>query len=214
MKYNFRYLLISTISLLVFIFGFYFMYTNLNNEINNFKFNNKNLSSSFEIDIYNNIHNINNYLNNYEFIQNYIIKKNNSKVFINIDLKKPFAKNNINREIIFNDSSVASYDFFDQSFIESIYLIDTSIESLKINNYLKTMFDDLKRIFNINQIEFIDQRRYNLILENNIKVMLPKKINQKLIIFIEKNLELLKNKNDFKEYLDLRNFNEKTIRLK
>ena len=76
------------------------------------------------------------------------------------------------------------------------------------------MFDDLKRIFNINQIEFIDQRRYNLIIENNIKVMLPKKIDQKLIIFIKKNLELLKNNSDFKEYLDFRNFNEKTIRVK
>jgi hypothetical protein len=172
------------------------------------------LSSNFEIDIYDNINNINNYLNNYEFIQNYIIKRNNSKIFINIDLKKPFAKNNINQEIIFDDSSIASYNFFDQSFIDSIYLIDTSIESLKINNYLKTMFDDLKRILNINQIEFIDQRRYNLILENNIKVMLPKKIDQKLIIFIEKNLELLKNRGDFNEYLDFRNFNEKTIRLK
>ena len=214
MKYNFRYLLINIISLLVLIFIFHYIYKNLNDEKYNFEFNNKNLSSSFEIEIYNNIHNINNYLNNYEFIQNYIIKRNNSKIFINIDLKKPFAKNNINQEIIFDDSSIASYNFFDQSFIDSIYLIDTSIESLKINNYLKTMFDDLKRILNINQIEFIDQRRYNLILENNIKVMLPKKIDQKLIIFIEKNLELLKNRGDFNEYLDFRNFNEKTIRLK
>ena len=214
MKYYFRYLLISIISLIFLIFGFYYIYTNLNNEKYNFKFNNKNLSQSFEINIYNNIHNINNYLNNYQFVQNYIIKKNNSKVFINIDLKKPFAKNNINQEIIFNDNSVASYDFFDQSFIDSIYLIDTSIESLKINNYLKTTFDDLKRIFNINQIEFIDQRRYNLILENNMKVLLPKKIDQTLILFIEKNLELLKNKGDFNEYLDFRNFYEKTIRLK
>ena len=36
------------------------------------------------------------------------------------------------------------------------------------------------------------ERRYNLIIDNNIKVMLPKKIDHKLIIFIEKNLELLK----------------------
>ena len=70
------------------------------------------------------------------------------------------------------------------------------------------------RIFNINQIEFIDERRYNLILDNNIKVMLPKKIDHKLIIFIEKNLDLLKNNSDFKEFLDFRNFNKKTIRVK
>ena len=214
MKYNFRYLLINIISLLVLIFIFHYIYKNLNDEKYNFEFNNKNLSSSFEIEIYNNIHNINNYLNNYEFIQNHTIKKNNSKVSINIDLKKPFAKNNINQEIIFNDSSLASYNFFDQSFIDSINLIDTSIESLKINNYLKATYDDLKKILNINQIEFIDQRRYNLTIENNIKVMLPKKIDQRLIIFIEKNLDLLKNKADFNEYIDFRNFYEKTIRLK
>ena len=214
MKSKFQYSLISIISLLILIFFFYFIYINFDNKISNVKFNNKNLSSSFEVDIFNHINNINNYLSNYKFIQKYIIKKNNANVIINIDIKKPFAKNNINREIIFYDNSIASFDFFDKSFIDSIYLIDTSIESLNINNYLQTHFNDLKRIFNINQIEFIDHRRYNLILENNILVMLPKKIDQKLIIFIEKNLELLKNNSDFKEYLDFRNFNEKTIRVK
>ena len=214
MKYKFQYLIISIISFIILMISFYYIYLSFENKISNFKFNNKNLSSSFQIDIYNNINNINNYLNNYKFIQSYTIKKNNSEVFIIIDLKKPFAKNNINQEIIFDDSTLASFNFFDQSFIDSIYLIDTSIESLKINDYLKSMFDDLKRIFNINQIEFIDERRYNLILDNNIKVMLPKKIDHKLIIFIEKNLELLKNNSDFKEYLDFRNFNGKTIRVK
>ena len=85
---------------------------------------------------------------------------------------------------------------------------------MKINKYLKTTFEDLKKIFNISQIEFIDQRRYNLILQNNIKVMLPKKIDKKLIIFIEENIDFLKNSNDFREYLDFRNFNEKMIRVK
>ena len=85
---------------------------------------------------------------------------------------------------------------------------------MKINKYLNTTFKDLKRIFNITHIEFIDQRRYNLILHNNIKVMLPKKIDKELIIFIEENLEFLKNNNDFKEYLDFRNFNKKMIRVK
>ena len=214
MKYKFRYPVISIISFSILMISFYYVYLSFENKISNFKFNNKNLSSSFQIDIYNNINNINNYLNNYKFIQSYTIKKNNSEVFISIDLKKPFAKNNINQEIIFDDSTLASFNFFDQSFIDSIYLLDTSIKSLKINDYLKSMFDDLKRIFNINQIEFIDERRYNLILDNNIKVMLPKKIDHKLIIFIEKNLELLKNNSDFKEYLDFRNFNGKTIRVK
>ena len=210
-----RYLLISIISLLLLIFGFYYIFVSFEKETSNsIKFNDQNLSLSFEIDISQNINNINNYLNNYKFIQSYIIKKKNSKILINIVLKKPFAKNNLNQEIIFIDNSLASYDYFSQSYIDSIYLIDTSVESLKINKYLKTTFNDLKNIFNITQIEFIDQRRYNLILQNNIKVMLPKKINKELIIFIEENFEFLKNSNDFKEYLDFRNFNEKMIRVK
>ena len=210
-----RYTIISIISLLLLLFGFYYVFVSLKIESSNsIEFNNQNLSLSFEIDISQNINSINDYLNNYKFIQNYIIKKKNSKVFINIVLKKPFAKNNLNQEIIFKDNSLASYDYFSQSFIDSIYLIDTSVESLKINKYLNTTFKDLKRIFNITQIEFIDQRRYNLILQNNIKVMLPKKIDKELIIFIEENLEFLQNNNDFKEYLDFRNFNEKMIRVK
>ena len=210
-----RYLMISIISLLFLLFGFYYVFVSLENESSNsIKFKDQNLSLSFEIDISQNINNINDYLKNYKFIQSYIIKKKKSKTFIDIVLKKPFAKNNLNQEIIFKDNSLASYDFFSQSFIDTIYLIDTSVESLKINKYLNTTFKDLKRIFNITQIEFIDQRRYNLILQNNIKVMLPKKIDKELIIFIEENLEFLKNNNDFKEYLDFRNFNEKMIRVK
>ena len=210
-----RYLIISIISFLVLLLGFNYVFESLKNESSkSIIFNNQNLSLNFEIDISQNINNINNYLNNYKFIRSYIIKKENSKLFINIVLKKPFAKNNLNQEIIFNDNSIASFNFFDQSFIDSVYLIDTSIKSMKINKYLKTMFDDLKKIFNIAQIEFIDQRRYNLILQNNIKVMLPKKINKELIIFIRENFEFLKNSNDFKEYLDFRNFNEKMIRAK
>ena len=210
-----RYLMISIISLLFLLFGFYYVFVSLENESSNsIKFNDQNLSLSFEIDISQNINKINDYLNNYKFIENYIIKKKNSKIFINIVLKKPFAKNNLNQEIIFKDNSIASYDFFSQSFIDNIYLIDTSVESLKINEYLNTTFKDLERIFNITHIEFIDQRRYNLILQNNIKVMLPKKIDKELIFFIEENLEFLKNNNDFREYLDFRNFNKKMIRVK
>ena len=44
--------------------------------------------------------------------------------------------------------------------------------------------------------------------------MLPKKINEDLIIFIKQNYDILKNNTNFKEYLDLRNFHDKTIRAK
>jgi len=44
--------------------------------------------------------------------------------------------------------------------------------------------------------------------------MLPKKINEDLLIFIKQNYEILKNNTNLQEYLDLRNFHEKTIRAK
>ena len=44
--------------------------------------------------------------------------------------------------------------------------------------------------------------------------MLPKKINQDLLLFIKQNYEILKDNTNFHEYLDLRNFHEKTIRAK
>ena len=44
--------------------------------------------------------------------------------------------------------------------------------------------------------------------------MLPKKIDQKLLIFLENNYDLLKKNSNFEEYMDLRNFHEKTIRAK
>ena len=44
--------------------------------------------------------------------------------------------------------------------------------------------------------------------------MLPKKMNKELITFIKENIEFLKKSKDYKEYLDLRNFNEKIIRVK
>ena len=104
-----RYLMISIISLLFLLFGFYYVFVSLENESSNsIKFNDQNLSLSFEIDISQNINKINDYLNNYKFIENYIIKKKNSKIFINIVLKKPFAKNNLNQEIIFKDNSIAA----------------------------------------------------------------------------------------------------------
>jgi hypothetical protein len=215
MSINIKYLSLSIFSIIILISSFFYVYSNFTNINSNLiKFDSKNLNSNFEINISHNLEDIDNYLNNYKFIKSYIVKKNKPYIDISIVLKKPFAKNNLNQEIIFDDNSIASFSFFDQTFIDSIYLIDTSQESMQINNYLKNNFEDLKKIFKINQIEFIDERRYNIIIDDNIKIMLPKKIDKKLIIFIKKNLDLLKNNTDFKEYLDFRNFNEKMIRVK
>jgi hypothetical protein len=83
-----------------------------------------------------------------------------------------------------------------------------------INDYLDRSIDQLKSIFKIIQIKFIDSRRYDIYLEGNLRIMMPKKIDQKLLLFLEENYELLKQNSNFQDYLDLRNFHEKTIRAK
>ena len=44
--------------------------------------------------------------------------------------------------------------------------------------------------------------------------MLPKKIDQKFLIFLENNFNILKKNSKYNEFIDLRNFHEKTIRVK
>ncbi len=212
---NYKHYILSFICIILLIFCFIYIYSGLKIKNSNLiEFNNQNLSPNFEINISQNIENINNYLKNYNFIESYIIKKKNNRINIEITLKKPFAKNIFNKEVVFNDSSKAPFSLLNKSFIGSISLIDVSQDTMKINNYLKFGFEDLRKIFSINQIEFIDERRYDLILDNNIKIMLPKKIDKKFILFINEKFNLLKNSADFKEYLDFRNFDNKTIRVK
>ena len=151
---------------------------------------------------------------NYEFIKSYLIRLNDNDLNVEIILKEPFAKNNLNQEIIFKDGSIGSFSYFNTEFINTIDLVDSSNETLQINDYLDKSIVYLKRIFNINQIKFIDSRRYDLYLEDNLRIMLPKKIDQKLLIFLEENFNLLKQNSNFQDYLDLRNFHEKTIRAK
>ena len=76
MSSHYRLLITSIISLLVLLFGFYYIFLILNNDSSNsIKFNNKNLSLSFEIEISQNINNINDYFKNYKFIESYLVKK-------------------------------------------------------------------------------------------------------------------------------------------
>ena len=178
------------------------------------KFSSSGISIDFESEISNNIKNIENFLINYEFIESYLVRLINKDLNIEINLKKPFAKNNLNQEIIFEDGSVGSFSYFNNEYIQNIELIDISEESLMINDYLDRSIDQLKSIFKIIQIKFIDSRRYDIYLEGNLRIMMPKKIDQKLLLFLEENYELLKQNSNFQDYLDLRNFHEKTIRAK
>ena len=177
-------------------------------------FYNNELSSEFELDITSNLENIENFFEDFSFIEKYLVNRKNSEIDINVKIKEPFAKNQINQEIIFTDNSSGSFSFFKEKYINSIDLIDISNSPIQINNYLRESLDEISDLFEISQIEYIDGRRYNLYLSKGPIIMLPKKIDEDLLIFIKQNYEILKNNTNFKEYLDLRNFHEKTIRAK
>ena len=172
------------------------------------------IHEDFEIEITNNLNDINNYLKEYLFIKSHLIKRNNNEINIQINLKKPFALNNLTKEVIFYDNTTASSYYFKQNYLDKIKLIDISKNSLHINNYLNENYQILFSLFNINQIEYIDDRRYNLVLSNGRIVMLPKVIDSKLINFIKNNINLIDKSTNYQQFLDLRNFHNKTIRLK
>ena len=172
------------------------------------------IHEDFEIEITNNLNDINNYLKEYLFIDSYLIKRKNNEINIQINLKKSFALNKLTKEVIFYDNSIVPSYYFKQNYLDSINLIDISKNSLQINNYLNDNFQILFSLFNINQIEYIDERRYNLVLSNGRIVMLPKVIDSKLINFIKNNINLIDKSTNYQQFLDLRNFHNKTIRLK
>ena len=172
------------------------------------------IHEDFEIEITNNLNDINNYLKEYLFIKSHLIKRNNNEINIQINLKKPFALSNLTKEVIFYDNTTASSYYFKQNYLDKINLIDISKNSLHINNYLNENSQILFSLFNINQIEYIDDRRYNLVLSNGRIVMLPKVIDSKLINFIKNNINLIDKSTNYQQFLDLRNFHNKTIRLK
>ena len=209
--YNF-FSFISFFLLFFLLFLIYKYFLKLEPSIVNFY--NKELSSEFEMDITNNLENLESFFENYNFIEKYLINRKNSEVDIDIQIKDPFAKNQINQEIIFIDNTIGSFNFFKEKYINSIDLIDISNYPIQINNYLRKSLDEINNLFEISQIEYVDGRRYNLYLNKGQIIMLPKKINEDLLIFIKQNYAILKNYTNFQEYLDLRNFHEKTIRAK
>ena len=209
--YNF----ISLISLLsIFFFSFLIYKFFLKSDPTIINFYNNELSSDFEMEITNNLENLDNFFENFTFINNYLVNRKNYEIDINIQIKEPFAKNLINEEIIFTDNTLASFKFFTQNYINSIDLEDISSNSIQINNYLRQFLLEISNLFQVSQIEYVDGRRYNLYLVNGQIIMLPKKITKDLLVFIKQNYEILKRNTNFQEYLDLRNFHEKTIRAK
>ena len=212
-KYYFNFFsFISFFLLLLFILLVYKYFLKSDPTIINFYSNE--LNSDFEMDITNNLKNIENFFENFTFIEEYLINRKNSEIDINVQIKEPFAKNQINQVIIFTDNSISSFSFFKEKYINAIKLIDISNNPIQINDYLRKTLNEISSLFEISQIEFVDGRRYNLYLNEGPIIMLPKKIDEDLLLFIRQNYEILKNNTNFQEYLDFRNFHEKTIRVK
>jgi len=215
MKIRYREVAIYLSSILVLIFFINFSVNYLSKKpLEIINFIQSNIHEDFEIEITQNLNDINNYLKKYLFIDSHLIKHKSNEINIHINLKKPFALNNFTNEVIFYDNTTASSYYFKQNFLDIIDLIDISKNSLHINNYLNENSQILFSLFKVNQIEYIDERRYNLVLTNGRIVMLPKVIDSKLINFIKENINLIEKSTNYQQFLDLRNFHNKTIRLK
>ena len=211
MKLRFREAFIYLISIALILFFLFFSINNLTNKnLEIINFIDSDIHQDFEIEITNNLDDINNFLKRYLFIESHLLKKKDNEIFIQLNLKKPFAINNITKEVIFVDSTTAPFKYFKLNYLDSVHLIDIS----QINNYLNDNYKSLSSLFDINQIEYVENRRYNLVLSNGRKVMLPKVIDSKLIHFIKNNIDLIEKSTNYSQYLDLRNFHNKTIRLK
>ena len=215
MKLKYKEVLIYLFSILLLLSFILFSINyliNKNTEIINFI--DSEINDDFEIEITNNLDNINIFLKDYLFIESHLLKKKKNEINIQINLKKPFAKNNLTKEVIFADNTTAPFNYFKPNYLDNINLIDVSQKSMQINKYLNTHFHSLSSLFEIDQIEHIENRRYNLVLSNGRKVMLPKVIDSKLLYFIKNNIDLINKSTNYNQFLDLRNFHNKTIRLK
>ena len=215
MKLKYKEVLIYLFSILLLLSFILFSINyliNRNSEIINFI--DSEINDDFEIEITNNLDNINIFLKDYLFIESHLLKKKKNEINIQINLKKPFAKNNLTKEVIFADNTTAPFNYFKPNYLDNINLIDVSQKSMQINKYLNTHFHSLSSLFVIDQIEYIENRRYNLVLTNGRKVMLPKVIDSKLLYFIKNNIDLINKSTNYNQFLDLRNFHNKTIRLK
>ena len=215
MRGIFTKILIIIIPILFLILFFYFSINYfIKKPVEIIKFIKSDLNENFEIEITNNLNDINNYLKEYIFIESHVLRRKGNEILIEINLEKPFARNNFTHEVIFFNNAKAPQSSFNQSYLDNIKLIDISKKSIDINNYLSNSYQALSSFFKIDKIEYIDDRRYNLVLSDSRVVMLPKVIDSKFLYFIKNNIELINKKTNYEQFLDLRNFHKKTIRLK
>ena len=196
MRIRYRYISIYLFSILILIFSIYFLINNfIKKPLQIINFIDSDIHENFEIEITNNLNDINNYLKEYLFIESYLFQRKDNEIDIYINLNETFAKNNSTREVIFYNNIKAPFNYFKSSYINNIKLIDISKKSIYINKYLNENFQFLSTLFDIDQIEYVDDRRYNLVLSNGRLIMLPKVIDKKtkqlIIVMLPKWVALL-----------------------
>ena len=215
MKLRLKEISIYLLSIILLLSSFYFSMQYLfNKDSVIINFIDSDIHEDFEIEITNNLDDLNNFLKEYSFIENYLLKRKKNEITIQLKLKEPFAINNLTNEVIFTDNTIAPTNYFELNYLDSINLIDISQNSIHVNYYLNEYYQSLSTLFDIDQIEYIEDRRYNLVLSNGKIIMLPKVIDSKLLYFIKNNIDLIDKSTNYSKFLDLRNFHNKTIRLK
>ena len=104
MKLRIKDALIYFVSISLLIYFVYFSINSLNKKpIEIINFIDSNIHEDFEFDITNNLDDINKYLDEYTFIESHLLKKENNKIYIQLNLKEVFAINYMTKEIIFYD---------------------------------------------------------------------------------------------------------------
>ena len=141
-----------------------------------------------------------------------VIKKN--ELHLSLSTYPPFAINNINEKIIFKNGVISESIFFNNNFINNIQLQDISLDMSSIDPLFIQSLYELNNFKQFYQIQLIDNRRFDLYLFDGRKIMLPKIFDKKLIIFLNENLSIFMKNDNFKIYLDLRNFLNDSVRMK
>ncbi len=178
--------------ILVLIFALTYFFIVKNNDLNNSKniiYVNSEISQIFYSNLPKDLKLLKNYLNINDFIESYEVTIKKNELHLSLSTYPPFAINNIHlQDISLNMSSI------DPLFIQFLY---------ELNNFNQFY-----------QIQLIDNRRFDLYLFDGRKIMLPKIFDKKLLIFLNENLSIFMKDDNFKIYLDLRNFLNNSVRMK
>ena len=195
------------------------LYLNFNGILSNknlkiISLSNSNLSEYFLSSLPLEKKSLNDHLLKFNFIDSFFFKLSDKKILVEINMHEAFAKNNKNKQIIFNNNAISDFIYFKKEFIDNILLEDTS----KTTSYFDIMdIMNLKKIDyfkNFIKIETIDNRRLDVYLIDGRRIMLPKTLDTKLIVFLNEFLPNFLGDVNFKNYLDLRNFATNSIRMK